>query len=89
MNRKRSINETRRANGQLTSETAYRLKRSRAGKAMQRKHREAILARLDSMRAKSHVTAHRRRMQRLAEEHWQRMRTDIDYEHAIWMTRPY
>lgn len=52
----RPINETRRPNGQLTSETAARLHSSKGGKACQRKHRNDILPRLAIGRTNSIAT---------------------------------
>lgn len=52
----RPINETRRANGQLTSETGARLLRRRGGLHTQQRHRQSILERLARMRIKSLIT---------------------------------
>lgn len=61
----RPINETRRANGQLTSETGARLLRSRGGKANVKRHAQAIYQRLPLMCAKSAMI---RKAKRLANE---------------------
>lgn len=61
----RPINETRRANGQLTSETAKRLKSRRGGINNFKRNQAIILPRLASNRIKSIIT---RRSKALTEQ---------------------